>query len=162
MNASADFATPIGDRWFEDYVAGRSYEWGPIHVDEAEVIEFARKFDPQAMHVDPDKAAAGVFGGLIASGWHTAGMMMRLFVDHYLSSVASVASPGVDEVRWNAPVRPGDELKLRVSILETRRSQSKADRGIVISRLEAFNQKREIVCSMRATNLILVRPRPQR
>lgn len=159
MTAPSGFTAPIDDRWFEDYVAGRSYEWGPVRVEQAEIIEFARKFDPQAMHVDPDKAVAGLFGGLIASGWHTAGMMMRLFVDHFLSTVASVASPGVDEVRWNAPVRPGDELKLRVSILDTRLSRSKPDRGIVISRLEALNQRGDIVCAMRATNLILVRPR---
>ena len=153
------FSTPIDDRWFEDYVAGAVYEFGPIRADEAEIIDFARKFDPQAMHVDPDAAARGLFGGLIASGWHTAGMMMRLVVDHYLSSVASVASPGIDELRWKAPVRPGDELKLRVSVLETRLSASKPDRGMVVSLLEAVNQRGETVCSLRAMNLLLLRPR---
>lgn len=107
MPAVSTFASPIGDRWFEDYVAGAVHEFGPILVDRSEIIDFAKKFDPQAMHVDPDAAARGLFGGLIASGWHTAGMMMRLVVDHYLSSVASVASPGIDELRWKAPGASG-------------------------------------------------------
>ena len=159
MPAVSTFASPIGDRWFEDYVAGAVHEFGPILVDRSEIIDFAKKFDPQAMHVDPDAAARGLFGGLIASGWHTAGMMMRLVVDHYLSSVASVASPGIDELRWKAPVRPGDELKLRVTVLETRPSASKRDRGMVVSQLEAINQRGEAVCSLRAMNLLLLRPR---
>lgn len=158
MAALSTFAAPIDDRWFEDYVAGGVYEWGPIAVDQDEVIDFAEKYDPQAMHVDPQRAAKGLFGGLIASGWHTAGMMMRLAVDHYLSSVSGIASPGVDDLRWIAPVRPGDELTLRVSVLETRRSASKPDRGLVVSLLEGVNQRGETVCSMRAKNLFLTRP----
>ncbi len=157
MTALSTFVAPIGDRWFEDYVAGDVYEWGTIRVDQAEVIAFAQKYDPQTMHVDPQCAANGLFGGLIASGWHTAGMMMRLAVDHYLSSVSSIASPGVDDLRWIAPVRPGDELTLRVSVLETRRSASKPDRGLVVSLLEGVNQRGDIVCSMRAKNLFLAR-----
>jgi acyl dehydratase len=153
------FSSPINDRWFEDYVVGAVYEFGPIKADQDEIVEFARKYDPQAMHVDPEAAAHGLFGGLIASGWHTAGMMMRLVVDHYLSSVASVASPGIDALRWKAPVRSGDELKLRVSVLEARRSASKPDRGMVVSQLEAINQRGESVCSLRAMNLLLLRPR---
>jgi acyl dehydratase len=152
------FSSPIGDRWFEDYVAGEQFEFGPIKVSEGEILSFARRYDPQAMHVEADKAAKGVFGGLIASGWHTAGLMMRLAVDHYLSSVASIASPGVDELRWKAPVRPGDELKLRVTILDARVSTSKPDRGVVTSLLEGVNQKGEVVCTMRALNLMFVRP----
>ena len=154
---TAQFSTPIDDRWFEDYVAGRSYEFGPIEVREDEVIDFALKFDPQTMHVDPVAAKGGAFGGLIASGWHTAGMMMRLAVDHYLSSVASIASPGVDELRWKAPVRPGDSLRLRVSVLETRPSATKPDRGLVVSLLEGVNQRGETVCSLRAMNLFFTR-----
>ncbi len=154
---TSSLPTPIDDRWFEDYVAGAVYTFGPIEVAEVEIIDFARKFDPQTMHLSPEAAARGHFGGLIASGWHTAGLMMRLFVEHYLSSVASVASPGIDELRWLVPVRPGDSLWLRVSILETRRSTSRPDRGIVVSRLEALNQRGETVCALRAMNLILTR-----
>ena len=154
---SARFETPADGRWFEDYSPGAVYEFGPIVVDESEIIAFARKFDPQTMHVDPRKAADGLFGGLIASGWHTAGLLMRLAVDHYLSSVASIASPGVDELRWKAPVRPGDRLKLRVSVLESRPSATKLDRGMVISLLEGVNEADVVVCSMKAMNLLLRR-----
>ena len=155
---TSSFSTPIDDRWFEDYVAGAVHEFGSILVDQDEVIAFAKKYDPQAMHVDPARAAQGAFGGLIASGWHTASMMMRLVVDHYLSSVASIASPGIDELRWTAPVRPGDTLTLRVTVLEAKLSRSKADRGMVVSQLEAINQRGESVCSLRAMNLLRVRP----
>jgi acyl dehydratase len=155
--ALSRFSTAIDDRYFEDYVAGEIFEFGPIAVDEAEIVSFASRYDPQTMHVDPARAAHGAFGGLIASGWHTAGLMMRLAVDHYLSSVASIASPGIDELRWKAPVRPGDALRLRVSVLETRPSATKPDRGMVVSRLEGVNQKDEIVCSMQAMNLMYKR-----
>ena len=116
---------PVGDRYFEDYVPGAVYEFGSIDVSEAEIIEFALRFDPQDMHLDPDAAARGPFGGLIASGWHTAAMMMRLFCDHFLSKAASLASPGIDELRWLRPVRPGDVLRIRVSVLEGTRSRSR-------------------------------------
>ena len=98
-----------------------------------------------------------MFGGLIASGWHTAGLMMRLFVDHYLSAVASLGSPGVDELRWIEPVRPGDTLSLRVTVEETRRSRSKPDRGVLISFIEVINQNDSVVMSMRAVNMLLCR-----
>lgn len=151
------FSTPIGDRYFEDYATGAVYMFGPISVQESEIISFARRFDPQSIHIDPEDAAKGPFGGLIASGWHTIGLMMRLFVEHFLSAVASRASPGVDEVRWHRPVRPGDQLRLRVSILETKPSRSKQDRGLVISLLEGLNQNDEVVCSLRAMNLLAKR-----
>jgi acyl dehydratase len=109
-------------------------------VTEAEIVEFATRFDPQPIHVDAAYAAAGPFGGLIASGWHTAGLFTRMFVDHYISHVASLASPGVDELRWPVPVRPGDRLHMRTTILEARGSKSRPDRGIVRTRCELFNQ----------------------
>jgi acyl dehydratase len=98
-----DFAVPIDDRYFEDYTPDAVYEYGYITVSEADILDFARSFDPQPIHTDPEFAAQGPFGGLIASGWHTAGVMMRILVDHYLSHVASLASPGIDELRWPAP-----------------------------------------------------------
>ena len=149
------FSKPIESRYFADYAVGSVFEYGPIAVTEAEIIAFATQFDPQTMHIDPEKAAHGAFHGLIASGWHTVGLMMRLFVDNYLSTVASLASPGVDEVRWQRPVRPGDALRLRVCVLEARPSRSKPDRGMVVSLLECRNQDEVVVCSLKAMNLLL-------
>ena len=150
--------TARDDRYFEDYPVGAVYEFGPIEVEEAEVVAFASRFDPQAMHIDPAAAAAGPFKGLIASGWHTLSLMMRLMVDNYLSTVAGLASPGVDEVRWVRPVRPGDRLTLRTTVLEARPSRSKPDRGVVFGLMEGVNQNGEVVASYRGMNLILKRP----
>ena len=151
------FSVPAEQRFFEDYIAGSVYEFGSVTVEQDEVIAFARRFDPQVFHVDPESAKGTIYGGLIASGWHTAGLMMRLFTDHYLSKVASLGSPGVDELRWNKPVRPGDDLAIRVTVQETKRSRSKPDRGIVHSFIEVLNQNREIVMSMKAVNFLLCR-----
>ena len=148
------FASPPDDRYFEDYTPGDVYEFGTITVTESEIIEFAKQFDPQYFHINPEKAIESRFGGIIASGWHTVGLTMRLYVDHYLSHVASLASPGVDEVRWPNPVRPGDTLKVRVTILEARTSRSKPDRGIVRAKIEAINQKEELVLSMVGMSII--------
>jgi len=154
---SHTFSTPITDRYFEDYEPGSMHEFGSIEVDQEEVLAFAKKFDPQDFHADPEAAKQTIFGGLIASGWHTAGLMMRMYADHYLSKVASLSSPGVDELRWLQPVRPGDVLSVRVTVLEARRSSSKPDRGILRSFIEVLNQRREVVMSMNAVNLLLCR-----
>lgn len=152
--AARTFPAPINDRYLEDYETGASFEFGPIDVEEAEIIAFSKRFDPQAMHIDPVKAKEGRYAGLIASGWHTVALMMRLFVDNYLSSIASHASPGVDEVRWFHPVRPGDRLRLRVSVLDVRPSRSKPDRGVIISLVEGVNQDGAVVNSFKAINLM--------
>jgi acyl dehydratase len=152
------FATSPDNRYFEDYAPEGVYEIGEIIVTEAEIIEFARQFDPQYFHTDPEKAVRSRFGGLIASGWHTASLVMRLYVDRYLSHVASLASPGVDELRWPNPVRPGDTLRVRVTVLEARPSRSKADRGVVRGKIEAFNQRDELVISMIGISIIGRRP----
>lgn len=151
------FRVPIENRYFEDYVTGSVHEFGPIMVEEKGIIAFARRFDPQLLHTDSEAAKDTVFGGLIASGWHTAALMMRLFVDNYLSHVASLGSPGVDELRWLKPVRPGDEISIRVTVLETKRSRSKQDRGIVRSFIEVMNQDREIVMNLKAVNFLRCR-----
>ena len=142
------------DRYFEDYIPGAVFEYGEIQVSEGEIIEFARRFDPQEMHIDPAAAARGRFGGLIASGWHTAAMMMRLLADNFLPKEASLGSPGIDELRWLHPVRPGDALRLRVCVLEATRSRSKPDRGLVRTLIEVLNQNGEIVMSLKAMNII--------
>jgi acyl dehydratase len=151
------FTTGIDQRYFEDYVPGLTAEYGPIAVEESEIIAFARHYDPQDLHTDPVRAAAGPFGGLIASGWQTVGLMMRLYVEHYLSSVASLASPGVDELRWLAPVRSGDSLSIRVTVREARRSRSRPDRGLVHTFIEVKNQQGTIVATMLAMNLLRCR-----
>jgi len=151
------FVTPIDERYFEDYIPGAVYGFGSIPVEETEIISFAKKYDPQSFHTDPEAASKSIYGGLIASGWHSASLMMRLFVDHYLSHVASLGSPGVDELRWLKPVRPGDALSLRVTVTESRRSHSKPDRGILHSFCEMLNQNGQVVMTMKALNLLSCR-----
>lgn len=152
-----NFVVPIHQRYFEDYVSGTTFEYGEISLSADEIMEFARRFDPQPIHIDPEAAARGPFAGLIASGWHTASVMMRLLADHYISQVAGMASPGVDEIRWLIPVRPGDRLSIRVTVLETKRSRSKPDRGIVRSLVEVMNQNREVVMSLKPLSIVRCR-----
>lgn len=154
-----DFANPPSDRWLEDYVAGNVYEYGSITVTADEIVEYAQRYDPQSIHTDPVFAQQGPFGGLIASGWQTASLFMRMFADHFLTAVGSLASPGIDELRWLAPVRPGDALRIRVTVDESRRSRSKPDRGIIRTRGEMLNQDGEMVLSLYAMNMIAARPR---
>jgi acyl dehydratase len=154
----ADLPAPVGDRWFEDYVPGSVYEFGHVSLSETEIIAFARQYDPQSIHTDPVWAAAGPFDGLIASGVHTIAVCMRLYVDHYISRVASLASPGLDELRWPKPVRPGDTIRIRVEVAQARASRSRSDRGLVHSVVEGLNQADEVVLSFTAMNFF-ARPR---
>jgi acyl dehydratase len=149
-----------GNRYFEFYSPGSVFELGSIRVTEEEVLEFGRRFDPQVFHTDPVAARKTEYGGLIASGWHTAALMMRLYSDHYLPGDMTLASPGVDELRWLLPVRPGDELSIRVTVLDARPSRTKPDRGIVRSAVEVLNQRREVVMTVTATNFFLRRETP--
>jgi len=144
--------------YLDDFVPGAVREFGRAEVTAAEIIDFARRFDPQPMHVDPEAAVDGPFGGVIASGWHTAGLMMRLFVDHFLPAEASLASPGIDELRWTRPVRPGDVLRLRVTVLEVTRSRSKPDRGMLRTLIEVLNQNDDLVMTLKPMNLLRCRP----
>jgi acyl dehydratase len=148
------FSVPPSERFFEHYQAGREYDLGTLTVSETEIVEFASRYDPQGFHLSREKAAKSPYGGIIASGWHTISLAMRLYVDQFLSHVASLGSPGVDEVRWPNPLRPGDTLRVRVVILETRPSRSRTDRGIVRSRVEALNQKGELALSMTVVSLL--------
>jgi acyl dehydratase len=145
-------------RYFEDFAPGVTFDCGTVSVDEAAIIAFAKEYDPQPFHVDPD--IDGPFGGLIASGWHTVGLMMRQLVEHYLSAESSLGAAGIDELRWPHPVRPGDTLHVRVTVLEVRKSLSKPDRGIVRSLVEATNQDGVAVLRLTAVNFMRVRPTP--
>lgn len=151
------FSAPADDRWFEDYEPGSVHETGSIRVEESEVLAFGRRFDPQVFHTDVEAAKGTEYGGPIASGWHTAALMMRLYSDHYLSKVATLVSPGVDELRWLLPVRPGDEISLRITVAEARRSRSRPDRGIVRSNVQVLNQRGEVVMTVSALNFFLCR-----
>lgn len=141
-------------RYFEDLHTGEVIALGEVSVSEAEIVDFARRFDPQPFHVDPAVASASPFGGLIASGWHTCALFMRLLATGFLNDTASLGSPGVDEVRWPAPVRPDDVLSGKLEILQTRTSQSRTDRGIIRSRGSLTNAHGEKVLTLTAVNLI--------
>jgi len=149
---------PEAQLYLEDFVPGSVREFGPAVVGEAEIIEFARRYDPQPIHTDPVWARTGPFGGLIASGWHTAAVAMRLLVDQYLPTAASLASPGIDELRWLRPVRPGDELRVRVTVIESRPSRSKPDRGLLRSRIEVLGPDGSAVMTMIGMNIVRRRP----
>jgi acyl dehydratase len=149
-----------GLSYFEDYVPGTSYECGSVSFDQASIVSFAKEFDPQPFHVDPVAAAAGPYGGLIASGWHTASTVMRVLVESYLSEESSLGSPGLDEIRWPQPVRPGDTLRVRATVVEARRSLSKPDRGIIKTLIEAVNADGQPAFRATAINFMLVRPAP--
>ncbi len=151
------FSSPIDQRYFEDYIEGSVHEFGPIVAEESEMVSFAKRFDPQPFHTDAEAGRKSIYGSLIASGWYSAGLMMRLFVDNYLSHVASLGSPGVDELRWLKPVRPGDSIFLRITVTKTKRSNSKPDRGLVYSFVEALNQNSQVVMTMMALNFISLR-----
>lgn len=151
---------PLRERYFEDYSVGEVVEFGDEPVTEADIIEFARRYDPQPFHVDPEAARHSPFGGLIASGWMTAGMMMRLLVDHFISPLSSLGSPGIDELRWVRPVRPGDRIKVRVTVLQVRRSASKPGRGLMQLQQEVVNQHGEIVMTVRGWGLYKARGIP--
>jgi acyl dehydratase len=151
------FTSPPTARYFEDYPVGGVFEFGSTTVSEAEIVEFAHRYDPQAMHIDPVLAAEGPFGQVIASGWHTVGVMMRLFVDNFLPR-NGLAAPGIDELRWPRPVRPGDTLRVRVTVIEARRSRSKPDRGLIASFVEVLNQNDKVVLTMKPMNLVRCRP----
>jgi len=143
--------------YFEDFKVGETSEMGRRGVDRDEVIAFARDFDPQPFHIDEEAARASMFGGLIASGWHTVSMVMRMMCDSYLLQSASLGSPGVDHVKWLKPVRPGDTIRAVRTVLEARVSKSKPDVGIVKTRWDVFNQADEPVMTMEGYGMFRVR-----
>ncbi|MSR15904.1 MAG: MaoC family dehydratase [Gammaproteobacteria bacterium] len=155
----ATFNTPPNERYFEDYEVGATYECGEFSLSETEIIAFAQRFDPQAFHLDREAAAKSHFGGIIASGWHIGSAMMRVIVDNFLSPVASMGSPGVDEIRWLKPVRPDEVLKVRVTVEQARLSVSKPDRGLVHNLMEVVDRDAQVRMHVRSVGLIGCRPR---
>ena len=138
---------------FAQFYVGQTIEAGPYIVDEAEILAFANAYDPQWFHTDPTAATAGRFGGLIASGWHTCGIAMRLVADKALAGSESFASPGLAYVKWPHPVRPGDALRVRATVVETRRSRGNRALGILRWRWQLFNQHDTEVLDLEATSL---------
>ena len=147
MNATIRDARPV--HHLEDFAVGQKYRSARLPVDAAAIKRFASAFDPQPFHLDEEAARSTFFGGLAASGWHTAAVFMRLFVDGILNDSASRGSPGIEELRWTAPVRPGDVLTGRVRVVETYPSERRADRGTVITQCELLNQDGTVVFTMR-------------
>ncbi len=150
---SADATAPHGGPGdilgWEDFPPGRVIDCGSTTVSREAILDFARQFDPQPFHVDEAAAGHSLFGGLVASGWHTCAMAMRLMCDAYLLRTTSQGSPGLDELRWLKPVRPGDVLRLRMTVLDARPMRSKPDLGLVQSHWELFNQDDAAVLSMK-------------
>ena len=138
---------------FAEFYGGQIIEAGPYTLTEAEVLQFATAFDPQWFHTDVEAAAQGPFGGLIASGWHTCGVAMRLVADAVLKGSESYASPGLAYIKWPHPVRPGDQLSVRATVLEVRRSQSQPTLGILRWRWQLFNASGTEVLDLEATSL---------
>lgn len=145
-------------RYWEDFAVGETTELGTVAVTRDEIVEFAQRYDPQPFHVDEAAARHSVYGGLIASGWQTVGVMMRLLWDTFLRETASLGSPGSDEIRWLKPVRPGDTLRARFTIVDVVPSRSKPDRGIVRTFTEVLNQHGEIVMTHRGLGMFGRRP----
>lgn len=144
--------------YLEDFAPGQVRESRLRVLTKDEIIAFARVYDPQPFHIDEDAAARSVFGGLIASGWQTVGVMMRLMWDTFLSETASLGSPGCDEIRWLKPVRPGDALRARFTITEVVPSRSKPDRGIVRTFTEVLNQHGDVVMTVRGLGMFGRKP----
>ena len=145
--------------YFEDFHPGQRIALGSRGVTEQEIVAFAGQFDPQPFHVDREAAAASHFGGVVASGWHTCSMMMRMVVDGLMGAAAGMGSPGVDKVRWLLPVRAGDTLTVSYLTQQVKASASRPDRGVVWSRWEAVNQHGELVCTIEGMGMFRRRPR---
>ena len=145
-------------RYFEDFQVGERIELGSVTVTEEEIIAFAQQYDPQPFHISPDQAKHSYYGGLIASGWHTVSLLMRLMVNVLINDTISLGSPGVDEVRWLKPVRPNDTLHARLIIVNAVPSKRRAELGILTSSSEVFNQSGELVLTLKGVHFFGRRP----
>ena len=146
------------ERYLEDFAAGQVFNTGRLRVEREQIIDFAQKFDPQPFHLDEAAALKSPFGGLAASGWHTAGMTMRLMVEGEFKPAGGILGVGFDELSWTRPVRPGDELHAKSEIVEVRPSKSKPDRGMIRVRTTTYNQNDEPVMAFTGNLLVPRRP----
>ena len=144
--------------YFEDFAVGSKRDLGSHLVTEEEILTFARQYDPQPFHIDKEAAQKSIYKNLISSGWMTCSIKMRLLVDNMTSKVASMGSPGVDEIRWLKPVYAGDTLSVSLVVLDARASSSKPDRGVVHTQWEATNQRGELVCTVKGMGMYGRRP----
>jgi acyl dehydratase len=142
--------------YWEDFVEGSVAHYGPRPITREEIVAFAAAFDPQPMHVDEEAARATMLGGLVASGWHTCAIQMRMIADGFVLQSSSMGSPGVEEVKWLKPVRPGDRLTVRATVLQTRVSASRPGMGFVKYLYETFNQSDECVMTL-VSSMMLAR-----
>ena len=145
-------------RYWDDYEVGQKYPLGSTTFTEQEIVDFARQFDPQPFHVDAAAAKQSMYGGLIASGWHVAAKMMRLFVDNYVDRRTALGSPGLDELRWLKPVRPGDTLSGWVECAGKVPSRSKPTMGVIHEHWHVTNQDGELVMTTKGINMVRRRP----
>lgn len=145
-------------RYWEDYEVGRKYPLGSTGFTTDEIVDFARQFDPQSFHIDAEAAKASMFGGLIASGWQVTAKLMRLFVDNYIDNRTALGSPGLDELRWLKPVRPGDTLTAWVECAAKVPSKSRPNMGVVHEHWSAVNQSGELVMTAKGINMVRRRP----
>ena len=145
-------------RYWDDYEVGQKFALGSTSFTADEIVDFGRRYDPQSFHVDADAARQSLFGGLIASGWHVTAKLMRLFVDNYVDQRTALGSPGVDEVRWLKPVRPGDTLDAWVICAGKVPSKSRPEMGIIHEQWQATNQKGELVMTTKGINMVRRRP----
>lgn len=158
MAVCENLAMAPPSRYLDDFEAGQEFDLGSFSLTEAEIIEFAQRFDPQPFHTDVDAAKSSAFGGLIASGWHTGSSVMRLLVDNFIPRESSMGSPGIDELRWTKPVRPGDVISVAYRVLDVVPSRSKPDRGHIAGELVATNQDGDVVMTYRGRGIYRRRP----
>ena len=144
--------------YWEDFPVGSVREFGGLTLSQEDIVRFAREFDPQPFHVDETTACESIYGGIIASGWHTCSLTMRMMCDAYLLETASLGSPGVDSIKWLKPVRPGDTLRVRTTVLDARPLESKPHIGLVRSQWQMYNQNDECVMEMQGHGMFRRRP----
>ncbi|WP_025899713.1 MaoC family dehydratase [Sneathiella glossodoripedis] len=147
----------MATRYFEDVKIGDTAEFGSKTLSREEIIAFAKKYDPQPFHIDEEAAKSSIYGDIIASGWHTAAVTMRMMVDNMIDTKASLGSPGVDNLRWHKPVRPGDTLRVRTEVIDKKRSRSRPNMGTIFGKLEVINQQDEVVMSFNSIGMTLAR-----
>lgn len=145
----------MGKGYFEEVVVGTVLEFGSKTVTKDEIMDFAKKYDPQLFHIDEDAANDSIYGGLIASGWHTGSMAMRMMVDHMVNQRAGLGSPGWDNLKWLKPVRPGDTLRVRSEVVDKKRSKSRPQMGTVFGKIEVFNQHDELVMCFDSIGMVM-------